>query len=169
MFPHAALPYVASFPPAALPAFTGTTKPSDSLRHICLSPSSVVRHTPPYRKEGAGSPGLPHNHNVRHAMVSDPEEANISLPIALMFVLTSAPTKASSFPTSHLRGSFSSTLRLTACLLAVLRLKLNVTTQPPRTCYPVAGLPSGAGFSPARLHDLARSHRRSDPLRGSSF
>ena len=139
---------MAPFPPAELPAFIGTTEPSDSLHHICFSPSSVVQHTPLCRKEGAGSPGLPHNHNVRHAMVSDPEEANIFLPIALMFVLTSAPTKASSFPTSHLRGSFSSTFRLTACLLAVLRLKLNVTTQPPRTCYPVAGLPTGRDSHP---------------------
>jgi hypothetical protein len=45
-----------------------------------------------------------------------------------------------------------------ACLLAVLRLKLIVTNQPPKTCYPVAGLPSGVGFSPTRLHDLAWPH-----------
>ncbi|MBU1170546.1 MAG: hypothetical protein KKD44_13365, partial [Proteobacteria bacterium] len=41
---------------------------------------------------------------------------------------------------------------------AVLRLKRCVTTSPPKTRYPVDGLPSGTGFSPARLHDLARPH-----------
>jgi hypothetical protein len=33
----------------------------------------------------------------------------------------------------------------------------------------VAGLPSGAGFSPARLHDLARPHWRLDPFMFSLF
>ena len=41
---------------------------------------------------------------------------------------------------------------LSACLLAVLRLKLSVTTQPPRTSFPVAGLPSGMGFPSAGLY-----------------
>ena len=148
VFLHAALSCVAPFPPAALPVFIGTTEPSDSPRFICLSPSSVVRHTP-LAGRSVGSPGLPCNHNVRHAMVSDPGEVRISLPIAAMHMLTSTVYRVSSFPTRRLRGSIPSTLRLTAYLLAVLRLKLNVTTQPPRTCYPVAGLPSGAGFTPA--------------------
>jgi|GEM_PF-7114129 len=39
-----------------------------------------------------------------------------------------------------------------ACLLAVLRLKLDVATLPPRTRFPVAGLPSGAGFPPAGFY-----------------
>ena len=37
---------------------------------------------------------------------------------------------------------------------------LCVTTKPPRTRYPVVGPPSGAGFTPARFHDLARPHSR---------
>jgi len=48
---------VVSFPPAALPAFSGTIKPSDSLHHICLPPSSVVRHTPFFREKAQGLPG----------------------------------------------------------------------------------------------------------------
>src|SRR5664279_5553437 len=88
MFPHNTLPCVTSFPPAALPAFTGTTKLSDSLHPICHPPSSVVRHTLIFERN-AGSPRLPHKPNVRHAMVTDPGEANISLPLASMFVLTS--------------------------------------------------------------------------------
>ena len=57
MSPHNALPCVASFPPAALPAFIGTTRLSDSLCLICLSPSSVVRHTLDASKETQGLPG----------------------------------------------------------------------------------------------------------------
>jgi len=112
-------------------------------------------------ERSVGSPGLPHDHNVRHAMVTDPEEANVPLPLSDAFVLTSTYTRVSSFPIIHFRGSIPSTLRLTACLLAVLRLKLYVTIQPPRTRYPVAGLPSGTGFTPAGLHDLARPHNSS--------
>lgn len=150
MFPHSALPCVASFPPAALPAFTGTTRLSDSLRLICLPPSSAVRHTLCFER-GAGPPGLPCNHNVKHAMVSDPEEADITLPLAAMTVLTSTSITVSSFPTRQLRGSIPSTFRLMAYLLAILRLKLYVTIQPPRTRYPVTGLPSGAGGGHTRL------------------
>jgi hypothetical protein len=57
MSPHSALPCVASFPPAALPAFTGTTRLSDSLYLICLPPSSVVRHTLDTPRETQGLPG----------------------------------------------------------------------------------------------------------------
>jgi len=71
------------------------------------------------------------------------------LAIAARPMLTSTSTTVSSFPTRHFRGSIPSTNRLTACLLAILRLKKDVTTLPPKTRYPVAGLPSGAGFSPA--------------------
>jgi hypothetical protein len=92
-------------------------------------------------------------------MVSDPEEAVITLPLTVMPVLTSTIPKVSSFPTRQFRGSFPSAFRFTAYLLAVLRLKLTVTSQPPRTRYPVAGQPSGTGFSPAGLHDLARPHK----------
>ena len=55
--PHTTLPCVASFPPAALPAFSGTTRLSDSLYFICLPPSSVVQHTLDTPKETQGLPG----------------------------------------------------------------------------------------------------------------
>jgi len=90
--------WVTSFPPAALPAFTGTTRLSDSLHPICLPPSSVVRHTL-ISERGAGSPRLPHNPSVKHAMVSDPGEADISLPLASMSVLASTFCTVLSFPT----------------------------------------------------------------------
>jgi len=57
MFPHVALLCVASFPPAALPAFTGTIRLSDSLCLVCLPPSSVVRHTLFSSREAQGLPG----------------------------------------------------------------------------------------------------------------
>jgi hypothetical protein len=38
VFPYSARPSVASFPPAALPAFTGTMSRSDSLLLFCLPP-----------------------------------------------------------------------------------------------------------------------------------
>ena len=57
VFPHTTLPCVASFPPAALPAIFGTTRLSDSLWLICLSPSSVVRHTLNPLREAQGLPG----------------------------------------------------------------------------------------------------------------
>ena len=114
-------------------------------------------------KRDIGSPGLPCNHNVRHAMVSDPGEAGNTLPLSVFPVLTSAILRASSFSMRQFRGSIPSTFWLTAYLLAVLRLKLPVTRKPPKTRYPVAGLPSGAGFPPAELHDLARPHKYGVP------
>ena len=57
MLPHTTLSCVASFPPAALPAFIGTTRLSDSLCFICLPPSSVVQHTLDTLKEAQGLPG----------------------------------------------------------------------------------------------------------------
>ncbi len=141
VFPHTTLTCVASFPPAELPAFSGTTKPSDSL--CMILPSSLLK------EDNTGSPGCPCNPNVRHDMVSDPGEANIVLPLTSMFVLTSTSIKVLSFPMRRLRGSIPSTFRLTAYLLAVLRLKSDVTTKPPGTRYPAAGLPSGTGFAPA--------------------
>ena len=34
----------------------------------------------------------------------------------------------------------------------------------PKTRYPVVGLPSGTGFTPAEIHDLARPHNKSVPF-----
>ena len=76
----------------------------------------------------------------------------------ISYLSAEAILEVSSFPSRQLRGSIPSSLRLTAYLLAFLSLKLGVTTQPPRPRYPVTGLPSGAGFTPAGLHDLARPH-----------
>ena len=61
------------------------------------------------------------------------------LAITALHMLTSTVPKVSSFPTRQLRGSIPSPFRITAYLLAVLRLKLTVTSQPPRTRYPVVG------------------------------
>lgn len=117
------------------------------IRDTRPNPFACVR-LPPFQEEGAGSPGLPCNHIVKHAMVSDPGEASIALPFAVMLMLTSTTLKVSSFSSRHLRGSIPSTFQLTACLFAVLRLKADVAISLPRTRYPVAGLPSGTGYLP---------------------
>ena len=51
-------------------------------------------------------------------------------------------------------GSALATLRLTAYRLAILRLVARITSFDPRTRYPVAGQPSGTGFTPARIYGL---------------
>jgi len=135
----------------------GHIYPKEERPHLPFSLFSCPAYSL-YFERNTGPPGLPCNHNVRHAMVSDPEEAGITLPISVISVLTSTSCTVSSFPTRQLRGSIPSSFRLTAYLLAVLRLKPDVTTRPPRTRYPVDGLPSGAGFPPAGLRDLARPH-----------
>ena len=84
MFPHNAVAVVTAFPPAALPAFTGTMRSSDSLQDIL--PSSLYYHLSgilSFLKDPAGYPGLPPIPNVQHAMLSDPEEAEEHLPFAL--------------------------------------------------------------------------------------
>jgi hypothetical protein len=35
------------------------------------------------RSGDVGPPGLPHNHDVRYAMASDPEEVNVPLPLSV--------------------------------------------------------------------------------------
>ena len=109
------------------------------------------------KQENRGPPGLPHIRNVRHAMVSDPGEVPLTChsPVDM---LTSVIITTSSLSTINFRGSIPSTLRLTAYRLAVLRLISGIAPVDPRTRYPVAGQPSGAGFAPAKICDLARPH-----------
>ena len=100
-----------------------------------------------------------------HAMVSDPgartEQGHLSA-AHIDFRLS----KSVVHPNVQYFGALSlqpcglrvRALRLTACMLAVLRLKAKITPRPPRTRYPAAANLTGAGFPPARLHDLARPH-----------
>ena len=96
---------------------------------------------------------MPHIHNVRHAMVSDPGESPLTCRLPAD-ILTSVITTTSSLSTNSFRGSFPSTFRLTAYRLPILRLISGITPLDPRTRYPVAGQPSGAGYAPARICDL---------------
>ncbi len=67
---------VVPFPPAALPAFTGTTAPSDSLIPVCLSPFIIrLSGILASMQKVPGPPGFLCVHYVRHAMLSDPGEA----------------------------------------------------------------------------------------------
>ena len=54
------------------------------------------------KQENRGSPGLPHIHFVRHAMVSDPEEVLRDLPFATS-ILTSVSINTSSLSTTLTR------------------------------------------------------------------
>ena len=60
-------------------------------------------------------------------------------------MLTSAGITASSLSTSYFRGSIPSALRLTAHMLANLRLKIEITLAPPRFSYPAAAQPYRGG------------------------
>ncbi|MFY9557291.1 MAG: hypothetical protein WAV47_21480 [Blastocatellia bacterium] len=72
-------------------------------------------------------------------VIGPSEEASTSLPCAAVLVLTSVDLKTSSFLFRVLRGSIPSTFRLTARVLAGLRLETNITARLPRSCYSVVG------------------------------
>jgi len=115
-----------------------------------------------FRQERRGPPGLPHIRNVPHAMVCDPGETPLTCHSPVDMLTSIFCTTCPSQPLNQIfRGSIPSTLRLTACRLAVLRLISGITPSDPRTRYPVAGQPSGAGFTPAKICDLARPHTKS--------
>ena len=144
------------YPPS--PVLRGHPTPCASFAFLPLRLSGIL----PFREETQGLPGC------RVIRLSDmpwsqtPGKRSVLAISGRIRVDFRHLEKCRPSRSRHLRGSFPSTFRLTACLLAVLRLKLYVTIQPPRTRYPVAGQPSGAGFSPARLHDLARPQSRAD-------
>ena len=95
---------------------------------------------------------------LHSGILSDPEEADGHLPFATIHI-DFRQTNSVVIPIYLvLRGSITSTLRPTACCIAVLRLKLEVALFPPRTHSPVVGQPSGTGVSPAGLRDIAWPH-----------
>ena len=125
--------------------------------------------------ETRGPPGLPCRLRVAHAMVSDPGEATRAgrapstrrAGFALSCGLPPCTT-ASAFPSSAISGLSPFSLGLTAYALAALRLKVGLESHPGlgRTCslpskgsLPGGDLLTGAGFPPARLHNLAQSLR----------
>ena len=157
MCPHSAVTHVTSFPPAELPAFSGTMTPSDFPCPICLPP--FIIGCPAYSLDAreqrtsrvAAYSLCPTCHGLR------PRRGATDLPFAsehgdFRIGYYVVPLDES------FRGSIPSTLRLTAYRLAVLRLISGVTPVDPRTSYPVPGQPSGAGFPPAKICDLARPH-----------
>ena len=153
MFPRNTVTRVTSFPPAELPAFTGTMTPSDFLCSILPSflyyqLSGILAS----KQENRGSPGLPHIHFVRHAMVSDPEEVLRDLPFATS-ILTSMSINTSSLSTTLTRLI---PFNLTAYGLSSRcpTLNLRITSFDPRTRYPVTGQSSGTGFASAKICDL---------------
>ena len=157
MCPHNTVTHVTSFPPAELPAFTGTMTSSDFPCPICLSP--FIIGCPAYSlctreqrtSRVAAYSQCPTCHGLR------PRRDAADLPCASGHVDFRYSYNVVSLNYSF-RGSIPSTIRLTACRLAVLRLISGIAPVNPRTHYPVAGLPSGAGIPPAKICDLARPH-----------
>jgi len=158
MCPYSAVTHVTSFPPAKLPAFTGTMTPSDFLCPVCLSAFIIgcLAYSLDARKQRtsrvAAYSQCPTCHGLR------PRTGATDLPFAsehadFRYFDHVVPLDC------FFRGSIPSTLRLAACRLAVLRLISGVTPVDPRTRYPVAGQPSGTGFSPAKICNLARPHQ----------
>ena len=99
-------------------------------------------------------------------MVSDPEEANITSPLTVKLVLTSAHSDAVVLPVDLITG-------LNPFNLSAYGLRARwPTLRVQHYCYDSQGLatrwlakPSEMGFSPTRLHGIARSlqDRRPDP------
>ena len=139
VFPRYALPCVTSFALRALPRFITTIRLSDSLHFICLLRFPLIRHTPFHgRKYRASRVTVCSQFKACHGL--RPREDRHTLAYSCVPVLTSASIIASSLPVrENFRGSVPSTLRLTACLLAVLRLNISVTESAPRTRYHAVG------------------------------
>ncbi len=96
--------------------------------------------------------------NVTHAMVSDPEEANITSPFAVAPVLTSVHFDAVVLPVDLISGLNPFNLS------AYGRRARWPTLRAVHYCSDSQGLatlwlakPSKMGFSPTRLHGIARS------------
>ena len=88
-----------------------------------------------------------------------PRKSNVSALLPFCFALRTANLPNSITlvlvgSTSRLNFPSRSTFRFTACLLAILRLKLYVTIKPPRARYPVVGRPSAAGSHPLKYTTL---------------
>ena len=137
--PHTTLPCVASFPPAALPAFAGTTAPSDSLGPVCLPPFIIGCRA--YLLPCRRSQGLPGCHIFAISDMPCSQTPGKQLPTRHVAGnrLDFRYLKSVVLPDPSFRGSITSTIRLTAYRLAVLRLTSGVTPFGPRTRYPVSG------------------------------
>jgi len=149
---------VTPFPPAALPAFSGTTVSSDSLAPVCLPPFLIgCQAYSRFLQEAPGSPGLPRLRHIQHAMLLDPGEAGSARHDADT-MLISAITKASSFP---LKISGLNHFSLTAYGLPSRCPTLKRRSYPRRSKDSLPGgwltLP-GRASHPLEIRDLARPH-----------
>ncbi len=160
MCPRNTVTHVTSFPPAELPAFTGTMTSSDFPCPFCLSP--FIIDCPAYSLDAreqrtsrvAAYSQYPTCHGLR------PRRGATDLPFASGHV--DFRNSNCVVPLDYkFRGSIPSISQLTAYRLASLRLISGVTPVDPRTRYPVAGQPSGTGFAPVKICDLARPHLNS--------
>ena len=84
----------------------------------------------------AGSPELMHSIHIQHAKFSDPGEAMTGSPYRLpRYCFPTIQRRQPSQLCVRFRGSITSTSRLSAYCLAILRLTLSITRHSPRTRY----------------------------------
>lgn len=168
---HSAVPRVASFPPAALPAFSGTTKRSDSPRPICLpllfGSSGILSSTG--KRRGASRVAVSTPCQVCRGL--RPRRGGRGLSVLAVARVDAHDAKRNVPPGLTITGLVNLILADTACLLACLRLKLELGPPPPSLASGLLSflqglLPGGLTCLPGRdshplvIHDLARSHLR---------
>jgi len=158
MFHCCTCSHVTSFPPAALPALFGTIRLSDSLYLFCLSPFLSCPAYSLFMKAVTGSPRLPRILKCQTCHGLRPRGNKYQLAINADIHFDFHLVNNVVFPIFLLTRLIPFSTWLTACLLAVLRLKKVVTHFPPKTRYPMDGHPFGTGFTPVRIHDLAWPH-----------
>ena len=130
---------VAPFPPAALPAFTGTTAPSDSLVPVCLSPFVISCPTYPHPcRKNQGLPGY-RVFTISDMPCSQTPGKLHRLATCAGFVLISTELKASSFPCLSISRLHHFSLAAYGLPSRCPTLNSWVTPFCPRTCYPVVG------------------------------
>ena len=160
VFPRIARPCVVSFPPAALPAFFGTTRQSDS--PCPLVPPLLLRLLKPSpihgREHGVSRVAASSQCHACHGL--RPRGAAAARPLAAAVVLASANLNTSPFPVCQLSGLYPFNLSAYGLHACGPTLEVRDYSPPSKDSLP-GGWPclTGAGFTPARQRDLARPHQ----------
>jgi len=138
--PLAELTIVTAFPPAALPAFYGTTQSSDSL--LLNLPSSLYYRLSgilAFLQERTGPPGLPSILNLQHAMLSDPGAACATRLAHAAHAVGFRTCKSVALSHFEHFEAQSLQLTLTACWFAPPVLNLWDYSRQPRVYFPAGG------------------------------
>ena len=147
-----------AFPLPELPGLNGTTPMSDSLQGFSGSRFIITcSNLLALLARPAGSPGLPSNPGIQHAIVSDPGEAVQHLPRAL-YCVDFRQLKNVILPISLISRLNPFNFRLRPAVLIPLCLTFGIIPAGPGFSIRWLACLAGAGIPPAGLHDLARPH-----------